>query len=40
VHDRDAKRSMFCTGASPDGVLANVEESLANNSGEWRFDRK
>lgn len=40
VHDRDAKRSMFVTGMTPDGVIANVEELLANNGGEWRFDRK
>lgn len=40
VHDRDAKRSMFVTGMTPDGCLSNVEEALANGSGEWRFDRK
>jgi len=36
LNDKDAERSAFVTGDSPEGVLASLERGLADDTLSWR----
>lgn len=40
VHDRDGKRSSFVSSGGLLDLLREVEDMLANGSGEWRLDKR
>ena len=39
VHDRDAGEGLFISGATPEGLLEQLEAVLSAGNGEWRKDR-